>query len=164
MSAARTAPCKTTEITNARRRTRCSRVRCSASPSTRQAFRKPELSLETGWGSTDITHLHTRMLRGSGKKFCGAGFLCASHRRAAPRSQGCEVARVLTAFDTNPGNKFPEPRGIQIFVPPSPIADSRSPSNVVKVPSSSQITENKKFIKTVSKWHPSASHLSWTWI
>ena len=25
----------------------------------------------------------------------------------APRSQGCEVARVLTGLDTNIGNKFP---------------------------------------------------------
>jgi hypothetical protein len=28
-------------------------------------------------------------------------------RRPAPRSQGCEVARVLIALDTGTGNKFP---------------------------------------------------------
>jgi hypothetical protein len=28
-------------------------------------------------------------------------------RRPAPRSQGCEVARVLTALDTEGGDKFP---------------------------------------------------------
>src|SRR5207244_9867479 len=41
---------------------------------------------------------------------CGAGFVeiaLAAPGRPAPRSQGCEVARVLTALDTKGGNKFP---------------------------------------------------------
>src|SRR6266478_6391565 len=61
ISAARTTLCKRIEMASARRFTRRSRVRCSASPSTRHPLRDPRLSLgpisETLRGSDDITHL-----------------------------------------------------------------------------------------------------------
>jgi hypothetical protein len=61
-SVARTALCKRIEIASARRLTRRSRVRCSASPSTRHPLSDPRLSLELTFetlrGSDDITHLH----------------------------------------------------------------------------------------------------------
>jgi hypothetical protein len=57
----------------------------------------------------DITHLHRKMLRTSEEIFatpasCG---LLKNRRRPAPRSQGCEVARVLVTLDTGMGGKFP---------------------------------------------------------
>src|SRR6266852_7014198 len=62
ISAARTALCKRIEMDRARRFTRRSRMRCSASPSTRHPLKDPRLSLglgsETLRGSGDITHLH----------------------------------------------------------------------------------------------------------
>src|SRR5437867_4366007 len=62
ISAARTALCKKIEMASARRFTRSSRVRCSASPSTRHPLKDPRLSLglssETLRGSNDIAHLH----------------------------------------------------------------------------------------------------------
>src|SRR6267154_25612 len=88
ISTARTAPCKRIEMASARRFTRRSRVRCSASPSTRHPLRDPRLSLglssETLRGSDDITHLHNFFREHPGlcgpternhRKFCGADFL-----------------------------------------------------------------------------------------
>jgi hypothetical protein len=42
-------------------------------------------------------------------EICGAGLLWVALRlrKPAPRSQGCEGARVLLALDTEEGNKFP---------------------------------------------------------
>src|SRR5260370_38198399 len=57
-----TALCKRIEMDRARRFTRRSRMRCSASPSTKHPLKDPRLSLglgsETLRGSDDITHLH----------------------------------------------------------------------------------------------------------
>src|SRR5256885_4773701 len=105
---ARIALCKNTEIVRARRRMLRSRLRCAGSPSTKQLCSKPGFS-ETLCGSTDITHLH-KFSASRNRKFCGAGFRCASHQRPAPRSQGCEVARVLSALDTAARHKFPLPQ------------------------------------------------------
>jgi hypothetical protein len=62
MSAARNAVCKAIEMISARRRTRRSPRRCSASPSTKHPRKEPkpssEFSSETFPGSRDITHLH----------------------------------------------------------------------------------------------------------
>src|SRR5260370_38620110 len=88
MRAARTALCKRMEMARARRVTRRSRMRCSASPSTRHPLKDPRLSLglgsETLRGSDDITHLHNFFCEDPGlcgpakrnhRKFCGAAFL-----------------------------------------------------------------------------------------
>src|SRR6266853_322036 len=88
ISAARTAVCKRMEMARARRFTRRSRMRCSASPSTRHPLKDPRLSLglgsETLRGSDDITHLHNFFREHPGlcgpternhRKFCGADFL-----------------------------------------------------------------------------------------
>src|SRR6266704_6228383 len=85
ISAARTALCKKIEMPSARRFTRRSRVRCSASPSTRHPLKDPRLSLgltsETLRGSGDITHLHNFFCEypplcgpteRNYRKFCGA--------------------------------------------------------------------------------------------
>src|SRR5258708_31163395 len=87
-SAARTVLCKRIEMAKARRFTRCSRIRCSASPSTRHPLKDPRLSLglgsETLRGSDDITHLHNFFCEYAGlcgpakpdpKEFCCADFL-----------------------------------------------------------------------------------------
>src|SRR5258708_20137550 len=87
-SAARTVLCKRIEMAKARRFTRCSRIRCSASPSTRHPLKDPRLSLglgsETLRGSDDITHLHNFFFEYAGlclppkpnhREFCGADFL-----------------------------------------------------------------------------------------
>ncbi len=62
ISTARNALCNATESISARRRTRRSPRRCSASPSTRHPRREPrpssESCSETFSGSRDITHLH----------------------------------------------------------------------------------------------------------
>src|SRR5260370_27962680 len=88
ISAARTALCKRIEMASACRFTRRSRVRCSASPSTRHPFKDPRLSLgptsKVLRGSDDITHLHNFFREDPGlcgpakrnhRKFCGADFL-----------------------------------------------------------------------------------------
>src|SRR5215472_724611 len=112
------------EKIKARRRTRRSRLRCSASPSTRHDRKEPRLSFcttpsasETARGSSGITHLQSFSARicgrlahrGSRRKFAALTFRGSllSSRRPAPRSQGCEVARVLEALDTTRENKFP---------------------------------------------------------
>src|SRR2546422_2278197 len=88
ISAARTALCKKIEMASARRFTRRSRMRCSASPSTRHPLKDPRLSLgltsETLRGSGDITHLHNFFCEDprlcgpterNYRKFCGADIL-----------------------------------------------------------------------------------------
>src|SRR5712691_4633989 len=88
ISAARTALCKRIEMAKARRFTRRSHLRCSASPSTRHPLKDPRLSLghtsETLRGSDDITHLHIFFCEDPGlcgpkershRKICGADFL-----------------------------------------------------------------------------------------
>src|SRR5882762_1718403 len=89
MSAARTAHCTTMEIASARRRTRRSRLRCPASPSTRHPRKEPSPSFGTSSGTFRGWRHHTppqnslRVLTptGSGslrtalQKFCGADFL-----------------------------------------------------------------------------------------
>src|SRR5258708_19356246 len=87
-SAARTVLCKRIEMAKARRFTRCSRIRCSASPSTRHPLKDPRLSLglgsETLRGSDDITHLHNFFCEYPGlsgppnrnpRQFCAPHFL-----------------------------------------------------------------------------------------
>jgi len=48
-------------------------------------------------------------------RICDAG-PCLFLQEPAPRSQGCEVARVLPALDTAPQDKFP-PRGVSKSLP-----------------------------------------------
>ncbi len=61
-----------------------------------------------GNGFTLERHSHTsaKLPRTRNRNFCGARPACFS-TGPAPRSQGCEVARVLTALDTTTKNKFP---------------------------------------------------------
>ena len=58
ISPARRLACKSTDVINAFRRTRRSRVRCSGSPSTKQLCSEPRFCRGTNSGSSDITHLH----------------------------------------------------------------------------------------------------------
>ena len=108
ISAARRLPCANTEVINALRRTRPSRARCSGSPSTKQLCSEPILRWGTDLGSSDITHLHERWCERIVRVFDAAPRSCFSGR-PVPRSQGCEVARVLHALDTVPEGKFPVP-------------------------------------------------------
>src|SRR5437879_2937987 len=105
---------------------RRSRVRWSASPSTRHPLSDPRLSSgitsETFLVSGDITHLHIffcespplcRPTERDDRNFAAPisrGLLKIS-RRPAPRSQGCEVARVLTRLDTGRRHKFQRESG-----------------------------------------------------
>src|SRR6266571_6768242 len=90
MSVARTALCKTIEMASARRLTRCSRVHCSASPSTRHALSDPRLSSrilsETFSGSGDIAHLHNF--------FCERPHLCGSTERNCREFCGADFPGV----------------------------------------------------------------------
>src|SRR5215467_3760850 len=118
------------EEIRARRRTRRSRWRCSESPSTRHDRNEPRLSCwtplgirsgtETARGSSGITHLQSffcenlRIIRRAERsrrnlRRWPSGSL-NSTRRPAPRSQGCEVARVLETLDTAGRHKFPGSR------------------------------------------------------
>src|SRR6201984_2646337 len=86
--------CKSTDVISDLRRTRRSRARCSGSPSTKQLCKEPRFCCETNSGSSDITHLRRKSCERMRQEFCDAGpyvFL----QEPAPRSQGCEVARVL---------------------------------------------------------------------
>src|SRR5712671_5018702 len=106
ITTARIPACRNTDVTRALRRTRRSRRRCSGSPSTKQLCNEARLCRGADSGSSDITHLHRKMLRTEAWNFAtpGPANFC---RRPAPRSQGCEVARVLTGLDTAVRNKFP---------------------------------------------------------
>src|SRR5258707_15540048 len=63
ITAARRLACRSTEVTSALRLTRRSRVRCSGSPSTKQPCSEPRFCRGTDSGSSDITHLHRKILR-----------------------------------------------------------------------------------------------------
>src|SRR5256885_16700239 len=102
---ASTALCTITDKINARRRMLRSRWRCAGSPSTRHPCSDPNVPSQTLCGSRDITHLHTN-LREPNLRIYGAGPVHFP-LEPAPRSQGCEVARVLTALDTAARDKFP---------------------------------------------------------
>src|SRR5205807_10339956 len=102
------------EMVSARLRTRRSRVRCSASPSTRQLLSDPRLSSEIlpeiFSGSDTITHLHIffcergqfrSLAERSHKSFaepisCGLLYISSE---PAPRSEGCEDSRVVLCLD-----------------------------------------------------------------
>jgi hypothetical protein len=63
----------------------------------------------TDLGSSDITHLHEKLCERIVRVFATPPPGRASPGEPAPRSQGCEVARVLHALDTVPEGKFPVP-------------------------------------------------------
>src|ERR1700730_6357124 len=97
---ARRLACKSTDVISDLRRTLLSRIRCSGSPSTKQLCSEPKFWRRTDSGSSDITHLHG--------KWCERGLRILRRRipqnflqEPAPRSQGCEVARVLIGLDTS---------------------------------------------------------------
>ena len=121
--AARRLACANTEVSNALRRTRRSRARCSGSPSTKQLCSEPTFRWRTDSGSSDIAHLHEnwceRLRRDSLRRRPLGYFL----RKPTPRSQGCEVARVLPALDTTPEGKFP------VSGTKAPLAVKISPEN-----------------------------------
>src|ERR1700747_3203513 len=96
--------CKSTDVISDLWRTRRSRARCSGSPSTKQLCNEPRFCCETALGSSDITHLHRKCCKRIGQRICDAGS-CLNLQEPAPRSQGCEVARVLTGLDTASKNK-----------------------------------------------------------
>jgi len=108
ISAARTLACRSTDVTSALRRTWRSRARCSGSPSTRQPCKEPRFCRATDLGSSDITHLHGNGCERMRREFATPDPACFC-RNPAPRSQGCEVARVLPALDTATKDKFPIP-------------------------------------------------------
>src|SRR5271157_3292086 len=89
MMAVRIALCVATEIINARRRVRRSRMRCSAVPSTKQPCREPKSFCGLGPGSIDITHLHKKVLRVRTEIFCDAGFLWVAQ---LPQETGAALA------------------------------------------------------------------------
>src|SRR6266478_8416894 len=106
ITTARIPACRNTDVTRALRRTRRSRRRCSGSPSTKQLCNEAKLCRGADSGSSGMTHLHRKMLRTEAWNFAtpGPANFC---RRPAPRSQGCEVARVNNGLATAVRNKFP---------------------------------------------------------
>jgi hypothetical protein len=69
ITAARRLACTSTDVTSALRRTRCSRARCSGSPSTKQPCSEPRFCRGTDSGSSDITHLHGKCCEAMREKF-----------------------------------------------------------------------------------------------
>jgi len=108
ISAARKLACTSTDVINALRRSRRSRARCSGLPSTKQLCSEPRFCRGTDSGSSDITHLHGKWCEPMLGEFAAPEPACFC-RTPAPRSQGCEVARVLPALDTATLDKFPAP-------------------------------------------------------
>src|SRR5690242_10629241 len=104
-SAARRIVCSVTESAKARRRTLRSRARCSASPSIKQTRSEPRFSLAELSASSGITHLQT--FAASDSELLLRRLLQVALQPPAQRSQGCEGARVLLAFDTGNPRKFP---------------------------------------------------------
>jgi len=102
----RTAPWTRIEMASARRRTLRCRVRCSASPSTRQPRNEPRFSsgIFSGafWGSRGITHLQ--------KIFCKRG----SFHRHAERNRRDFAAPISWGCSSSPGDQRRARRDVRL--------------------------------------------------